>query len=686
MAQGLFDLGTYVDRELGWLDFNARVVSLAQNSKIPLAERLRFLSISSTNFDDFYMIRVANVKNSFVLGNSSKNTAGLTPHELLKKIFDKTQEIIDRQKQLLYDEILPEMSREGIHFINFEQMTAEEKMHVGSYFQNMIYPILTPLVVDPSHPFPYISGLSLNLAISLQAETTDEKFFARVKVPPLVPRLYEIHRKGEQYFLPIEDIISHHLFELFPGAKITDSFVFRVTRNQDLDLDEEDSVNLLESIEQEISQRKFGPPVRLEVPKNANVHLLKTLIHELEIEDKDVIRHHGILDISGLNQIIDALKPKHRYPRYEKLVPANLNDFDETKPEKFFSKLLKNEVLLHHPYDSFNKTVVRFLQISASDSQVLAIKQTLYRTSGDSPIVDALIEAAENGKQVLAVIELRARFDELANVRWARKLESAGVHVVYGLMGLKTHAKLSLVVRQEGSELVRYCHIGTGNYNPKTAEIYEDYGLMSADKNLGQDLSKIFNQLSGFVVETKFKRLLVAPRTLRMSLMEKIDREIRNSKNGKKAKLQFKLNALIDESFVAKLYEASHAGVEVKLIIRGASSIVPGIPQISENIRVRSIVGRFLEHSRIYYFYNDNKPEIFVGSADLMERNLDRRVEALVNISDQEHIDRIIQEIESYWRDDIHCFEMQNDSTWSELNIDGKFLHSEKLIALKNKL
>ena len=677
------DSHNYVDRELGWIDFNSRVLALSEHPDIPLAERLRFLTIVSTNFDDFFMIRVANVVGKIGKGDTTKNTSGLTPQELFSEIMSKSRALIERQSVILHKQILPELAADGIHLIKFEDLVAKERELVNEYFLNLVFPVLTPLVVDPSHPFPYISGLSLNLAVILKNPKSSEQFFARVKVPPLIPRLYRITREKETYFLPLENIISHHLHELFPGVEILDHFDFRVTRNQDIELDEDDSVDLLESIEQEILQRRFGPPVRLEVTNQSKSESIQSLVTELGMDVNEVISYKGPLDYSGLAQLISATKSKRRFTNFEKSMPKILADIKEESHDKIFSRIKKGEILLHHPYESFNRTVVKFLQSSAIDPNVLAIKQTLYRTSGDSPIVDALIEAAENGKQVLAVVELRARFDEIANVRWARKLESAGVHVVYGLMGLKTHAKTTLVVRQEGSELSRYCHVGTGNYNPKTADIYEDFGLLSADKQLGQDLSKIFNQLSGFVVETAFNRLLVAPRTIRSGLLEKINREIDHARNGHEAAIKFKLNSLIDEEFVSKLYEASSAGVKVDLLVRGACSVIPGITGISENVRVRSVIGRFLEHSRIYYFANKKRPDIFIGSADLMERNLDRRVEALVNIKDNLHINEIVDLLHEYWREDIHFFEMNNEGSWHELRDNQLLLHDQLIKKMK---
>jgi polyphosphate kinase len=492
--------------------------------------------------------------------------------------------------------------------------------------------------VDPSHPFPYISGLSLNLAVIVKNPKSSEEYFARVKVPPILSRLIAVSpTPHSKRFLPLEELIAIHLQELFPGMLIQDHYTFRVTRNQDIELEEEDSEDLLNSLEQELARRRFGPPVRLEIEEGIDQHLLNTLCNELDINPANVLSLPAPLDLTDLTKIADLDLPKLKYPAFRSRTVAALREVDSEEPDLFFAAIRQGEILLHHPYESFTSSVVQFLQHAAQDPNVLAIKQTLYRTSGDSPIIEALIEAAEAGKQVLAVIEIRARFDEQANVRWARKLEAAGVHVVYGLMGLKTHAKISLVVRDEAQGLRLYCHMGTGNYNPKTARFYEDLGLLSADPLLTEDLTKLFNQLSGFAPHSTYSRLLVAPRTLRTGLLEKIALEISNAKAGRPSGIQIKLNSLLDEEFVESLYEASKAGVKVDLVIRGICSLKPGIPGLSENITVRSLLGRFLEHSRIYHFVNGGEDEYWVGSADLMHRNLDRRVESLVRIERPVH-------------------------------------------------
>jgi polyphosphate kinase len=505
-------------------------------------------------------------------------------------------------------------------------------------FSDRIFPVLTPLAVDPSHPFPYISGLSLNLAVIVKNPKSSEEYFARVKVPPILSRFIAVSpTPHSKRFLPLEDLIAIHLQELFPGMLIQDHYTFRVTRNQDIELEEEDSEDLLNSLEQELARRRFGPPVRLEIEEGIDQHLLNTLCEELDINPANVLSLPAPLDLTDLTKIADLDLPKLKYPAFRSRTVAALREVDSEEPDLFFAAIRQGEILLHHPYESFTSSVVQFLQHAAQDPDVLAIKQTLYRTSGDSPIIEALIEAAEAGKQVLAVIEIRARFDEQANVRWARKLEAAGVHVVYGLMGLKTHAKISLVVRDEAQGLRLYCHMGTGNYNPKTARFYEDLGLLSADPLLTEDLTKLFNQLSGFAPHSTYSRLLVAPRTLRTGLLAKIALEISNAKAGKPAGIQIKLNSLLDEDFVESLYEASQAGVKVDLVIRGICSLKPGIPGLSENIQVRSVLGRFLEHSRIYHFVNGGDDEYWIGSSDLMHRNLDRRVESLVRMERPAH-------------------------------------------------
>jgi polyphosphate kinase len=551
--------------------------------------------------------------------------------------------------------------------VHWNELTQAERSYVGEIFDSQIFPVLTPLAVDPSHPFPYISGLSLSLAVIVKHPESGEEFFARVKVPSVIARFISTQKSIKTRFIALEEIIAAHLTELFPGMIIVDHYAFRLTRNEDLDLEEEDSENILETMEQELLRRKFGPPVRLEVDSEIQDVLLDRLISELEITEREVIKYQGPLDLTGLNTLADLDRPDLHFPPFKSQMPTGLVDIEDLGTDALFNLINQGEILLHHPYDSFSSSVVRFIEAAAIDPKVLAIKQTLYRTSGDSPIMEALIEAAQAGKQVLAVVEIRARFDELANVRWARKLEEAGVHVVYGLMGLKTHAKLSLVIRQEESGLNRYCHVGTGNYNPKTARLYEDLGLLSADPVLCDDLSRLFNQLSGFVSDIEFNRLIVAPKSLRKSLINKIDREIENAREGKPAHIRFKLNSLLDEQFVSALYRASQAGVKVEIVVRGICALKPGIVGLSENITVRAILGRFLEHSRVYHFHNAGKDEYWIGSADLMNRNLDRRIETLIGIQAQSHKEQINQLLSLYLSPEVKRWQMDSEGLWKRV-------------------
>ena len=632
------------DRELSWLSFNQRVLELAEDTDTPLLERVRFLSIFSSNLDEFFMVRVATLMSKLENNVTAANVAGITPKELMRQVSFRTNELMSRQSKLYHEEIQPQLSKNGIEFLNWDQLDEAEHSYVSKLFHDRIFPVLTPLAVDPSHPFPYISGLSLNLAVIVKNPNSQDEFFARVKVPEILPRFIATAKFGSTRFLPLEDLIAIHLQELFPGMIIQGHYTFRITRNQDIDLDEEETEDILVSLEQELARRRFGPPVRLEIENGVDAKLVERLSEELGINPENVIQIASPLDLTSLNKIADLDFPELKFERFRSRTAKALSEVDPEDPDLFFAAIRQGEILLHHPYESFTTSVVQFLQNAALDPQVLAIKQTLYRTSGDSPIVEALIEAAEAGKQVLAVIEIRARFDEQANVRWARKLEAAGVHVVYGLMGLKTHAKISLVIRDEANGLRRYCHMGTGNYNPKTARMYEDLGILSADPELTEDLTKLFNQLSGFAPQSTYSRLLVAPSTLRSGITERIDREITNQMAGMPAGIQLKLNSILDETFVAKLYEASQAGVKIELLVRGICAVQPGIKGLSENIIVKSVLGRFLEHSRIFHFVNAGSDEYWIGSADLMGRNLDRRVESLVRIEKKEHQNRL-QEI-----------------------------------------
>ncbi len=674
-----------IDREISWLAFNERVLELAEDQSTPLLERCRFLAIFSSNLDDFVMIRVATLKRKIENGITKSNTAGIAPLELMSTVSEKIQELVERQTNCFHNSVLPSLREQGIDLISWEQLSEDERKYVTAVFTTKVFPVLTPLAIDPSHPFPYISGLSLNIAVVLKNPDSAEELFARVKVPSNLPRFIQTSAGDTKRLIATEHVIIANLHELFHGMEILNNYMFRLTRNADLEIEEEDSEDLLASMEQELLRRKFGPPVRLEVDRDMESELLATLMEELDINTQDISRYKSPLDLTGLTQIADLDIPSLKFPSWSNQVAMDLRAIGEDDDAGLFEVIARKEVLLHHPYESFNSSVVRFLETAARDPQVLAIKQTLYRTSGDSPIVQALIEAAEAGKQVLAVVEIRARFDEQANVRWARKLEDAGVHVVYGVVGLKTHAKLSMVVRQEGGVIRRYVHIGTGNYHPKTARLYEDFGLLSADALLGDDVNKLFNQLSGFAPQTHFARILVAPRTLRKGLLERIENEIENQKTGKPAFIRMKLNSLLDEEFIEALYKASQHGVKIDLVVRGICAIRVGVPGLSENIRAVSILGRFLEHSRIFHFANGGEDEHWIGSADLMHRNLDRRVESLVKIVHPEHKRTLNRALDGYLSEETSSWHMSIDGHWNRLtrSLNDKPLDDFQMKALE---
>ena len=671
-------LANYQDRELTWLDFDTRVLELTEDPTIPLLERVRFLSIFSSNLDEFFMVRVASLKAKIERGVTTPNSAGYTPRELLKIVLERTQNLVNIQAERFKDVIIPELATHGIEFCKISELTDEERSQLKDYYDKRVFPVLTPLVVDPSHPFPYISGLSLNIGINIESSEDQDISFARVKIPTNLPRFIRTSDQSKIRFVLIDELIAEHLSELFPGVTLKDHFFFRVTRNQDLDLDEDETDDILETMEKELTRRRFGPPVRLEVDKVIHPEVLNELMDELKIEPIDVLKYDSPLDLRSLNQIADLDFPELKYAPFRSETAPELRDVDLDSSDSFFTALRKGEILLHHPYQSFTTSVVNFLENAARDPHVLAIKQTLYRTSGDSPIVQALIEAAEAGKQVLAVIEIRARFDEMANVRWARKLEEVGVHVVYGLMGLKTHAKLSLVVREEGDTLRRYCHVGTGNYNPKTARFYDDLGILSADPVLGEDLSRLFNELSGYSTKHDYSRLLVAPHSMRKGLIARIKRETRHHLDGKPAWIRFKLNSLLDEEIIDHLYEAADAGVKVEIVVRGICSIRLNTQARRENIKVRSILGRFLEHSRIYYFRNGGAEDYFIGSADMMHRNLDRRVESLVLIESEKHKQRLAAILDDSVSDKYSTWKLTDENKWvrNTKDHDGNYLVS----------
>jgi len=639
-AEQVMPAQRFLDRELSWLAFNERVLALSQDEGLPLLERARFLAIFASNLDEFFMVRVAGLKRRIATGLAVTAASGLEPRQVLEAISDKAHELQGRHADVYRNEVAPALAEAGIALVHWNALSEVEQERLHAFFRDQVFPVLTPLAVDPAHPFPYISGLSLNLAVILRNPVTDKEHFARVKVPPLLPRFIAVggDHNHQARFVPLEDVIAVHLDQLFPGMEVLQHHTFRVTRNEDLEVEEDDAENLLQALEKELLRRRFGPPVRLEITGDVDPHVRDMLVRELGVSAAEVYPLPEPLDLRGLNLVADLDVPELHYPKFVPKTHRHLNEVETAKPSDVFAAIRERDVLLHHPYDSFSTSVQTFLEQAAADPRVLAIKQTLYRTSGDSPIVDALIDAAEAGKQVLALVEIKARFDEQANITWARKLEQAGVHVVYGIVGLKTHAKLSLVVRQESEGLRRYCHVGTGNYNPKTARLYEDLGLLTCDPQVGEDLTRLFNQLSGYAPKTAYRRLLVAPRSLRSGLVDRIHREIANHAEGRPAGIRFKMNSIVDEVLIDALYRASQAGVPVDVLVRGICAIRPGVPGLSENIRVRSILGRFLEHSRIFWFAGGGEPVVYIGSADMMHRNLDRRVEALLRLKDPAHL------------------------------------------------
>ena len=630
----------YSDRELSWLSFNNRVLDLAKDVKrVPLLERAKFLAIFSSNLDEFFMVRVAGLKRRIAAGVAVPSASGILPRDLHEAIMSRARELVTEQARVFAEDVRPALAEHGIEVLRWDQLTDPEREKMATLFEERIFPVLTPLAVDPSHPFPYISGLSNNLAVLLKNPTTGARQFARVKVPTLLSRFLQL---GEGRFIAIEDVISQHLDRLFSGMQVLDHSTFRVTRNEDLEVEEDDAENLLYALEQELLRRKIGrPPVRLEVEEDIDDVMLDLLINELDITEKEVFKLPPPLDLRGLFSLADLDREALKYPAFLPRTHPELAEVETAKPADMFAALKQRDVLLHHPYHSFATSVQRFIEQAAADPTVLAIKQTLYRTSGDSPIIDALIDAAQAGKQVLALVEIKARFDEQANIAWARKLERAGCHVVYGLIGLKTHCKLSLVVRDEPDSLRRYCHIGTGNYNPKTARMYEDVGLLTANPVITDDVARLFNHLSGMGQERDYRRLLVAPHGIRRGLLEFIDDEIEHQRAGRPAGIRMKVNSIVDEAVTDALYRASQAGVPVDLWVRGICTVKAGVSGLSENIRVRSILGRFLEHSRLFWFANGGQPRVGLGSTDLMHRNLDRRVEVLVSITNPRHIGQI---------------------------------------------
>ena len=654
----------FLNRELSWLDFNARVLELAEDESLPLLERMKFLAIFAGNLDEFFMVRIAGLKRRHDMGLTVRSPDGLTIREQLELVTSRTQDLVQRHANVFLKDVAPQLEDEGIRIVHWEDLEDDDARRLREYFRDQVFPVLTPLAVDPAHPFPYISGLSLNLAVSVRDPDSAVSHFARVKVPNNVPRFVSVGPTGQTAtFLPLEDLIAAHLPQLFPGLDVVSHHLFRVTRNADVEVEEDRDEDLLQALERELSRRRFGPAVRLEVTETMDPQILEVLLSEMEMSPEDVLHVPGLLDLTALWAIYDLDRPELKD---EPFVPATHPRLSEGEtPKSVFATLREGDVLVHHPYYSFATSVQRFIEQAAADPNVLAIKQTLYRTSGDSPIVNALIDAAEAGKQVVVLVEIKARFDEEANITWARSLERAGCHVVYGLVGLKTHCKTALVVRREQGVLRRYCHIGTGNYNPKTARIYEDLGILTADPRVGADLTDLFNTLTGYSRQTNYRTLMVAPHGIRTGLIEKIRREVRHLQEGRPAAIRIKANSLVDERIIDALYDASRAGVPVELLVRGICALRPGVPGMSETIRVRSIVGRFLEHSRVMSFENGGEPEWWLGSSDLMHRNLDRRVEVLLRVCDETARTELRGIFEAAMAPDVRCWELGSDGSWT---------------------
>ena len=671
----------FFDRELSWLKFNQRVLECAENEDMPLLERANFAAIFASNLDEFFMVRVAGLKRRIDSGIAVPSAAGLSPRQQLRAISETAHRLQDEHAHYAIDTILPELEKERIVLLTWDKLTSSEQERLSRYYRQQVFPVLTPLAVDPAHPFPYISGGSINLAVIVENPASGKSHFARVKIPGNLPRLVPVddmtdeESRDERYgFIAMEKLIAAHLESLFPGMIIKEARSFRVTRNEDIDVEEDDAENLLNAMEKELLRRRFGPPIRLEITDTTSPFLSQLLADQLGVSQDEVYRLPSPLDLTVLFELGSVDRPDLKNRPFVPTTNRQIAEVESSRAQDIFAAIRERDILLHHPYDSFSTSVQAFLAQAAADPKVLAIKQTLYRTSSNSPIIDALIDAAHAGKQVLALVEIKARFDEDANIAWARKLERAGVHVVYGIVGLKTHCKLIEVVRQEADGLRRYCHVGTGNYNPKTARLYTDLGLLTCDPVVGQDLTRLFNQLSGYAPKSSFHRLLVAPRTVRTGLIQRIRREEDAARAGKEAWIKIKVNSIVDEKTIDALYRASQAGVKIDIVERGICALKPGVPGLSENIRVRSILGRFLEHSRIYAFCNADGPqigegpasgpEVYIGSADLMHRNLDRRVEALVRVTAPEQVDGLIKYVDLQMADSTMSWHMQPDGTY----------------------
>ncbi|MCX7595748.1 MAG: polyphosphate kinase 1 [Fischerella sp.] len=670
----------YFNRELSWLEFNRRVLHEALDSRTPLLERLKFAAIFSSNLDEFFMVRVAILKDQVQAGVVQRTPDGRTPQEQLEAIAQQLRPMVIEQHHLFEKVLRKEMAFHGIYLLNYKDLSSEQRSYLQDLFKQRIFPVLTPLAVDPSHPFPLMANLSLNLAVVVKDPITGEEKFARVKVPNILPRFIELPKQLQQHNsksnqwigVPIEQVVAHNLDTLFPGMIIKEYHLFRLTRKADIAVVEDEADDLLLAIQQELRGRHFrGSVVRLEIQPSTPKSVRQMLIEEMELTESDVYEIDGLLNLKDLMSLMALPFPELKDPPWTPVIPPRLRHLNQANkiaqlddPEDIFSAIRQNDLLVHHPYESFTASVEQFIAQAARDRHVLAIKMTLYRTSGDSEIVSSLIAAAESGKQVVALVELKARFDEENNITWAQKLEKSGVHVVYGLVGLKTHTKIVLIVRQEGEEIRRYVHIGTGNYNAKTARLYTDIGLLSCREDLGADLTDLFNYLTGYSCQRSYRKLLVSPVSMRDRIIALIHREIEHSKNGKTGRIIAKMNSLVDPQIIATLYEASQAGVQIDLIIRGICCLRPEVPEVSENIRVISVIGRFLEHSRIFYFHNNGHDEVYIGSADWMPRNLDRRVEAVTPVEDLQLMQTLQKILEISLADNRQAWELKSDGSY----------------------
>ncbi|MGI9120508.1 MAG: RNA degradosome polyphosphate kinase [Acidimicrobiales bacterium] len=655
----------FINRELSWLDFGERVLARAEAPEVPLLERAKFLAIFSQGLDEFFQVRVAGLKDQVAAGLQAVTPDGLTAEQQLDAIRARVTVLMGRQCHIFLHQVARALGEVGIHLSNWDELDDDDRKELVEVFERQIFPVLTPLAVDPGHPFPYISNLSLNLAVMVRDADTGERRFARVKVPNLLPR-FVVMTDGERY-VPLEQVIAEHLIALFPGMVVESHHPFRVTRNADLTLAEDEADDLLSAVEVELRRRRFGRAVRLDVDEGIDDETLELLTRELDLSPNDVYTCSGPLDLSGLWNVWALPRPDLKDDVFTSVTQPRLAGIEDEDVD-LFARIRKGDILVHHPYDSFTTSVSAFIGQAASDPAVLAIKQTLYRTSADSPIVKSLIRAAEKGKQVAALVELKARFDEQANVTWARALENAGVHVVYGMVGLKTHTKTALVVRQEDDGVRRYCHVGTGNYNEKTARLYEDLGMLTCDPDIGADLSQLFNYLTGYGRQVQFRKLLVAPGPLRPRLAELIAGEAEADPGT--GRIIMKMNNLVDVDMIDALYAASQAGVEIDLVVRGICCLRPGVEGRSDRIRVRSIVGRFLEHSRIFYFANGGGPEReawYIGSADLMPRNLDRRVEAVAPVEGEELQGLLREVLDVNLADDELAWELGLEGEWTKV-------------------